>query len=218
VNKLRWGKFYWSDWADDPALALCSLAAQGLWMRLLCIAAQGSPYGHVTVNGKAPSMDDLAKLIRPKPKPTTIGRLIAELEHRGVVERDACGCLVSRRMESDGKLAVSRSAAANNRWKAAGKAGSGSDLHMQNVSEGGRFASTESTETQNPKSPPIAPRKRGARGRDRMNGGGKESRNGFADIAADMIREHDDEANDARQGGARVVDLTRHLGSRKHQP
>ena len=31
-------------------------------MRLLCIAAQGTPYGHITVNGKTPSMDDLAKL------------------------------------------------------------------------------------------------------------------------------------------------------------
>ena len=67
MNKLRWGKFYWSDWADDPALALCSLAAQGLWMRLLCIAAQGTPYGHVNINGKPPSVIDLAKLMRQAP-------------------------------------------------------------------------------------------------------------------------------------------------------
>jgi hypothetical protein len=138
VNKLRWGKFYWSDWADDPALALCSLAAQGLWMRLLCIAAQGTPYGHVTVNGRSPTNTELAKLVRAKP--SFIARLIAELEGHGVASRDASGCLVSRRQESDGKLAGVRSAAANSRWHK----GNGADLHMQKDD----FASTESTESQ----------------------------------------------------------------------
>jgi hypothetical protein len=195
VNKLRWGKFYWSDWADDPALALCSLAAQGLWMRLLCIAAQGSPYGHVTVNGKAPSLDDLAKLIRPKPKLDTISRLIAELERRGVVERAPCGCLVSRRMESDGKLATVRRNAAyashagrqqdsdrsptgvrsesdrnhQNSRQSAEMADRSADLHLQNPG----FASTESTETHESIIPPT-PRKRGVRTGARMNGEGKE--------------------------------------------
>ena len=157
---------YWSDWADDPALALCSLAAQGLWMRLLCIAAQGTPYGHVTVNGKPPSMADLAKLIRPRPKMGHVERLVAELVRNGVVERDTCGCLVSRRMEIDGRLAAARREAARKRWEDASempggiRAGTparhlsggktvpakpqgrptwGLDLHMQNP----RFASTE---------------------------------------------------------------------------
>jgi hypothetical protein len=190
VNKLRWGKFYWSDWADDPALALCSLAAQGLWMRLLCIAAQGTPYGHVTVNGKPPSMDDLAKLIRPKPKPATVARLIAELQRRGVVERDACGCLVSRRMESDGKLAGIRAEAAKARWDKE----NGADLHMQNDD----FASTESTETHESK-PPKAPRKRGATAAVWKNGFGESVQETFAYA----------EADNARASGARVVPIPR---------
>jgi len=134
VNKLRWGKFYWSDWADDPALALCSLAAQGLWMRLLCIAAQGTPYGHVTVNGQPPTIEMLAKLMRCRVD--YCARLIAELERKGVAERNAQGVLTSRRQIRDASLTRLRSAAANARWHK----GNGSGLHMQNTI----FASLES--------------------------------------------------------------------------
>jgi hypothetical protein len=132
-------------------------------MRLLCIAAQGKPYGHVTINGKPPSMLNLSKLIRPKPKLETMIRLIDELERNGVVERDAGGCLVSRRMESDGKLAGVRSAAANKRWNPAGKAGNGSGLHMQNDDS----ASHESTESH------------------------QARRRGFASLAADLTDDTD---------------------------
>lgn len=164
MNKLRWGKFWWSDWEGDPALALCSLAAQGLWMRLLCIAAQGTPYGHVTVNGASPDLVTLARLVRARPH--DVARLIAELERKGVAARDPeCGCLVSRRMFRDGKISAARRTAAaaswrtrdgsdsgvtrerlgsntmrNNRRKAAGKADSDQNLHMQSPN----FASTES--------------------------------------------------------------------------
>jgi hypothetical protein len=229
VNKLRWGKFYWSDWADDPALALCSLAAQGLWVRLLCIAAQGTPYGHVTINGKPATVEQLEVLIRFDGRghgANYLAKLIAELERNGVAVRAPCGCLISRRMERDGKLYQARRNAAQKRWKsaqepsknhqrnsernsakAAGEAGNGSDLHMQKTS----FASTESSEAEaeaeSPRSPPLAG---GARTRRRP------SRNGFVDIALDMIEEQRHaEADDARPSGARVVDLTRHLGGRK---
>ena len=40
--------FYPSDWLGDTALSRCSISAQGLWMRLLCIAHEGEPYGHVS--------------------------------------------------------------------------------------------------------------------------------------------------------------------------
>jgi hypothetical protein len=135
VNKLRWGKFFWSDWSDDPALASCGLAAQGLWMRLLCIAAQGTPYGHVTVNGRAPSMDTLQKLIRPKPKRAQLERLIAELERNGVVERAPDGCFVSRRMVRDGHVAMVRRDAVNQRTDMPGKYANRSPNGVQKESE-----------------------------------------------------------------------------------
>jgi hypothetical protein len=42
MSGTRWSKFYWSDWDGDMRLRLCSLAAQGLWMQMLCIAASMS--------------------------------------------------------------------------------------------------------------------------------------------------------------------------------
>ena len=49
MSKLRWAKWFSADWADDSALNLCSIPARGLWMALLCLAAQGEPFGTVTI-------------------------------------------------------------------------------------------------------------------------------------------------------------------------
>jgi hypothetical protein len=95
MSKLRWAKWFWADWSNDTALNLCSLPAQGLWMRLLCLAAQGEPYGCVTIKGRAPSLAELCKLCGGQPSPEedphrhylrTFKRWLAELERRGVFE------------------------------------------------------------------------------------------------------------------------------------
>ncbi|MGT2468458.1 hypothetical protein ACVOMV_32405 [Mesorhizobium atlanticum] len=57
-----WSKFFWSDWESDPNLRLCSLAAQGLWMRMLCIAAAHEPIGYVAIAGKGLEETALARL------------------------------------------------------------------------------------------------------------------------------------------------------------
>jgi hypothetical protein len=206
VNKLRWGKFYWSDWSDDPALGTCSLAAQGLWMRLLCIAAQGTPYGHVTINGKAPDTLTLAKLVRCKQP--SLERLIAELERKGVAHRGACGCLMSRRMESDGKLTGVRSES--------GKKGAYARYQGHSADFAMAHANAEAEAEAEAESPPVTPRKRGVRARARMNGGGKESRNAMCDIVAEEISNA--EAVDSRASGARVVPIAGHLIRRQHEP
>lgn len=98
-----WSKFYWSDWSDDPALKLCSLAAQGLWMRMLCIAAEADPYGHVAVNGKALGPAEIADLAG---KPVReVAPLIEELVSRGVAKRFR-GRLISKRMVKDARKAA----------------------------------------------------------------------------------------------------------------
>ena len=53
-----WSKFFWNDWENDPALKLCSLAAQGLWMRMLCICAKGETRGWLLVSGRPLSVRD----------------------------------------------------------------------------------------------------------------------------------------------------------------
>ena len=96
-----WSKFFWSDWAGDPALCLCSLAAQGLWMRCLCIAASGDPTGYVTMNGQTLGVTDIARMAGVTE--TEASELIGELDRNGVFSRDRRGRIYSRRMVRDVK-------------------------------------------------------------------------------------------------------------------
>lgn len=98
-----WSKFFWSDWAADPALRVCSLAAQGLWMRMLCIAAEADPTGYVTVNRRALGVTDIARLAGVTE--TECEPLLAELDRNGVFSRTRSGAIYSRRLVRDAKKA-----------------------------------------------------------------------------------------------------------------
>lgn len=111
MSATVWSKFYWSDWANDPGLKLCSLGAQGLWMRMLCVAAEHDPTGYVMVNGKPCDAAALARLTG-----TLVDEVQAyldELEGYGVFSRDRQGTIYSRRMINDAKRA--KNAAKNGR-------------------------------------------------------------------------------------------------------
>lgn len=237
MNKLRWGKFYWSDWSDDPALASCSLAAQGLWMRLLCIAAQGSPYGHVTINGKPPTLQQLGRLMRARWD--YVGRLIAELERNGVADRDASGALVSRRLEHDYALSRTRSdsgyAGALKTNKILKRAKTGSDLPRQNSGFADHIQNPES-ESESPRSHPTAgavgggadasgdhhSSRQGSRANGtnpRANGTNprrRDSRNAMVDIIREDMEAEYAEAADPRGRGAQVVPIVGRLNRREH--
>jgi hypothetical protein len=106
--KQRWSKFYWQDWKDDSLLSLCSLAAQGLWIRLLCHCHEGTPYGHLAVNGVPLTDTDIARLARTRVR--NVRKLLAELEHRGVFSRTPDGLIFSRRLVLDGRYLDSQRA------------------------------------------------------------------------------------------------------------
>ena len=155
-------------------------------MRLLCIAAQGTPYGHVTVAGKAPDPLTLAKLVRCK-QPSLV-RLIAELERKGVAHRGACGCLVSRRMESDGRIATLRARAGQSGAEARYRR----DFAMANESVEPSLESHTPAEAK--QDSPHAPRKRGVNGGGGNGGEGKkqrEPRNAFVTKAGEIIEDRD---------------------------
>lgn len=104
-----WSKFFWSDWESDPALKLCSFAAQGLWMRMLCIAAAHDPIGYVAVNGRALDAPALARMTGgTEPE---VAALLDELSSHGVFSVDRHGRIYSRRMVKDAKLSQKRSKA-----------------------------------------------------------------------------------------------------------
>jgi hypothetical protein len=95
-----WSKFWWQDWRSDPALRACSLEARGLWMDLLCIAHEGTPYGHVTIGaGTIPTTAQLASMVGVST--TKIEKLMKELESVGVFSRDERGAIFCRRMVRD---------------------------------------------------------------------------------------------------------------------
>jgi hypothetical protein len=101
AEKKPWGKFYWSDWAGDERLEQCSLAAQGLWMRMLCIAARADPAGYVTINGVALDAAGIARNVgHPRDE---VEALLDELIRWGVYSVDRQGRIYSRRMLRDEK-------------------------------------------------------------------------------------------------------------------
>jgi len=101
MTSTVWSKFYWSDWANEPGLRLCTLGAQGLWMRMLCVAAEADPTGYVLVNGRALTASDLAQLTgAAEPE---VSAHISELERNGVFSRDRRDRIYSRRMVRDAR-------------------------------------------------------------------------------------------------------------------
>jgi hypothetical protein len=94
-----WFKFYPNDWRGDEMLRLCSLAARGLWIECLALMHKAEPYGHLLVNGDAPSLGQLGKLVATSSGEA--GRLLEELKARGVCSVTDAGVVVSRRMVRD---------------------------------------------------------------------------------------------------------------------
>ncbi len=101
MSRLPWGKWYWQNWLSDAGLRRCSLQARGMWMDMLCVAAQHDPIGYVAVNGEALTPDDVARLCGTSPAEAST--LISELERNGVFSRNGKGMIYSRRMVRDAK-------------------------------------------------------------------------------------------------------------------
>lgn len=109
MSARRWAKFWWQDWQRDPALRMCSLAARGAWIEMLCLMADADPVGHLLVNGRSPNMRQLAAVLGCSEREAT--KLVSELEENGVFSRSDDGTIFSRRMVRD--KAISDEAAAN---------------------------------------------------------------------------------------------------------
>lgn len=97
---LPYIKWFPTDWRADPRLRMCSLAARGLWIELIGYMHEGEPYGHLTINGSEPTLQDIASLVgRPV---SEVRKALAELEQRQVYSTDAeQGTPYSRRMVRD---------------------------------------------------------------------------------------------------------------------
>ncbi len=93
--KQPWFQLFAGDWRQCPELRLCSLAARGLWIDLMCRAHQTEPYGHVVYE----SVEEIALDVgRP---PSEVQPAFEELERRRVFSRSSPTDVFSRRMVLD---------------------------------------------------------------------------------------------------------------------
>ncbi len=91
-----WFKFYPTDWRQDPCLRICSLAARGLWIEMIALMHQSSPYGHLLVSDLSPTDAQLAALVGCPSE--QVPHLLGELEAAGVFSRTRSGVIYSRKM------------------------------------------------------------------------------------------------------------------------
>lgn len=95
-------QFYPADWRKDVELQSCSMAAQGLWINLLCVAHECEPYGHLAVNGKPMNSAQIGRQVGLSAKEAEA--LLRELEDNGVARRTPEGVIYSHRMVKDERL------------------------------------------------------------------------------------------------------------------
>lgn len=97
-------KFYPTDWRSDPRLRMCGMAARGLWIEIIALMHEASPYGHLLVSGQSPTDAQLAVLAGAPSE--QISDLIGELESAGVFSRTNAGVIYSRKMTRMAKKAA----------------------------------------------------------------------------------------------------------------
>lgn len=146
-----WLKLFPSDWRADPALRMCSMAARGLWMEMLCVMHEAEPRGTLRVNGKPLTSRQLATLAGCP----NVDELLAELEEAGVFSREEDGTIFSRRMVRDAEKAEAD--------KANGRKGGNPKLKALDnptTDEGVNppdKAQKPDSRSQTPEDPPVAP-------------------------------------------------------------
>jgi hypothetical protein len=98
--KLPYFPFYPGDWLRDQVSG-CSLAAQGLWLRMLILMHDSENYGYLSLNGVPIPPESIARRCGcPLEQYTT---LLQELTVAAVVRVTEHGILYSKRMVVDAK-------------------------------------------------------------------------------------------------------------------
>jgi hypothetical protein len=96
-----WMKFYPRDWRGDQALRLVSLPARGLWIEMMCLMHEATPYGHLLVAGQPLSDAALARVVGSSVE--EVQALLVELRAAGVCRHTRAGVVYSKRMTDDHK-------------------------------------------------------------------------------------------------------------------
>jgi len=89
-------QFYPDDWLSEPGLNICSLAAQGLWIKMICIMWKADIRGCLKANGKQIDSKSLAKLSGVTEE--EVSKLLKELGDNNVYSTLEDGTIYSRRL------------------------------------------------------------------------------------------------------------------------
>lgn len=100
MPKLPAIQFYPGDWLRDD-IAGCSLAAQGLWLRMMFLMHDSDRYGYLAKNGVP--IPPASAALRCGTNLEQYTTLLAELDLHGVPSRTDDGIIYSRRMVRDAK-------------------------------------------------------------------------------------------------------------------
>jgi hypothetical protein len=105
-----WFKFFRGDWRSDPGLRLCSAAARGVWIEVICLLYDGNPCGTLTTaKGEPLTTQQVARSCSLLDSEVAPG--LAELEAQGVFSRDERGTIFSRKIMREADLSEKRSSA-----------------------------------------------------------------------------------------------------------
>ena len=107
MAKLPSFQFYPGDWLKDPDLRICSLAAKGLLIDMLCYMHESQERGVLLVRGKPLSDVHIARLFGGG----DTREALAELIDNGVIVRREDGALYSKRMVRDEHIRQERTKA-----------------------------------------------------------------------------------------------------------
>jgi DNA-binding Lrp family transcriptional regulator len=83
-------------------------------MELIAVAHEATPYGHVLVNGNAPELAALARMVGVSE--SEMQSLVDELDRNGVFSRTRAGVIYSRRMVKDAKKSAEGRKSVQKRW------------------------------------------------------------------------------------------------------
>jgi hypothetical protein len=113
-NGHHWSKFCWRDWQHDRELRSCSLEARGYWMECLAAMHEGTPIGHLTLNGKPMTRREMA--VNAGVSLRVSDRNLAELLAKGVASLSETGTIFCRRMVRDAEQSEAGRQAVSKRW------------------------------------------------------------------------------------------------------
>ena len=108
AEKLPYIQFFPGDWLRD-SISGCSLAAQGLWLRMMIVAHDSDRYGYLEMNGSPMQPGTIAR--RCGCELAEYESLLLELVNAGIPGSNDAGSFFSRRMVRDASIRDARAKA-----------------------------------------------------------------------------------------------------------